>query len=109
MKEMFKALLTEVAESHKNMFFYNCINPQNIAMQNGFILTLVDFTQFPQNFIYDLEDISTSSNKLAYQAPELLTKHIPYSQASDIYALGCVFAEIALGKPLFRFETSKKA
>jgi len=36
-----------------------------------------------------------------YRAPELIFKDKAYSPAVDIWSLGCIFAELLGGKPLF--------
>ena len=36
-----------------------------------------------------------------YRAPELLIGSTSYNSPIDIFALGCVFAELYIGKPIF--------
>lgn len=38
---------------------------------------------------------------LWYRAPEVLLGSPHYSTAMDIWSVGCIFAEMAIGKPLF--------
>ena len=42
---------------------------------------------------------------LYYRAPELLLGNQDYSIAIDMWSLGCVIAEMALGKPLFNGQS----
>ncbi|KAH6821826.1 pre-mRNA splicing factor-like protein [Perilla frutescens var. hirtella] len=41
----------------------------------------------------------------AYNAPELLLCNNPYTTAVDIWSVGCTFAEMVIGKPLFSRTT----
>ena len=36
-----------------------------------------------------------------YRAPEILLKSASYDKSIDIFALGCIMAELYLGRPLF--------
>ena len=36
-----------------------------------------------------------------YRAPEVMTSWKEYTTAIDVWATGCIFAEMLLGKPLF--------
>ena len=36
-----------------------------------------------------------------YRAPELILRSTSYNQGIDIFALGCIMAELYLGRPLF--------
>lgn len=40
-----------------------------------------------------------------YRAPELLVGDTEYGKAVDIWAIGCIFAEILTGQPLFPGDT----
>jgi glycogen synthase kinase 3 beta len=41
-----------------------------------------------------------------YRAPELIFGAVDYTQAIDIWSVGCVFAELLLGQPIFAGENS---
>lgn len=41
-----------------------------------------------------------------YRAPELIFGNTEYDYSIDVWSVGCVFAEILIGKPLFPGETS---
>ena len=43
-----------------------------------------------------------------YRAPELLLQCTTYGTAVDIWSIGCVFAEMIGGMPLFEFTTDKR-
>ena len=43
-----------------------------------------------------------------YRAPELMLKQTNYSQSIDIFALGCIMAELYLGRPLFPGRTESE-
>ena len=49
-------------------------------------------------------DLTQEVVTLWYRAPELLLGG-SYDQAVDVWSLGCIFAEMALGKPLFRGDS----
>jgi len=42
---------------------------------------------------------------LWYRAPEILLQVGNYSWQSDMWALGCIFAELLTGKPLFKVKS----
>lgn len=42
---------------------------------------------------------------LWYRAPEILLGVKRYSQSVDIWSLGCIFAELALSRPLFKGDS----
>lgn len=43
-----------------------------------------------------------------YRAPELLVGDTNYGEAIDVWAIGCLFAELTNGRPLFPGETDLK-
>ena len=42
---------------------------------------------------------------LLYRAPEILLGAAIYSTAVDIWSVGCIFAELFLGRPLFQGDS----
>jgi len=79
-------------------FLISSNNAQDLS-QDGVILKLADFglakeIKYSQNMT---EYVSTRW----YRAPELILRSTSYNQGIDIFALGCIMAELYLGRPLF--------
>ena len=67
--------------------------------QDGVILKLADFglakeIKYSQNMT---EYVSTRW----YRAPETILRSTNYNQGIDVFALGCIMAELYLGRPIF--------
>ena len=45
------------------------------------------------------------ARRLWYRAPEMLLRKSKYGSEIDIWSLGCIFAELVTGEPLFMGET----
>jgi len=45
------------------------------------------------------------ARRLWYKSPELILRKSVYSYETDIWAVGCILAEIILAEPLFYAET----
>lgn len=75
------------------------IKPENILLNKNGNVKIADFgfTKFVSEARRHTDYISTRW----YRAPELLLKKHNYSFEIDIFALGCVFAELLLLQPLF--------
>jgi serine/threonine protein kinase len=75
------------------------IKPENILLNKNGNVKIADFgfTKSVLNSRSHTDYISTRW----YRAPELLLKKNDYSFEIDIFALGCVFAELLLLQPLF--------
>lgn len=92
----------------------NCVNvchrdikPHNVLVDepNG-TLKLCDFGS--------AKNLSASEPSVAYicsrfyRAPELIFGNQYYTTAVDIWSVGCIFAEMMLGQPIFRGEDSQE-
>jgi len=80
------------------------IKPENLLLSSSGVVKLCDFG-FARgiktaNFQYT-DYVSTRW----YRAPELLVGDASYQQSVDIWAIGCIFAEIYNGLPLFPGES----
>ena len=53
----------------------------------------------------DRERSGRESRRLYYRAPELMFRPNHYSFEIDMWAVGCIFAEISLSDPLFKSNT----
>jgi serine/threonine protein kinase len=81
------------------------IKPQNLLVDtNSGVLKVCDFGSAKQ--IVPGEASVAYICSRYYRAPELIFGVTTYGSAIDIWSLGCVFAELLIGKPLFPGESS---
>ncbi|CAG9318059.1 unnamed protein product [Blepharisma stoltei] len=104
-KEQIKPITIQLLQAlqfiHSNNLIHGDLNPENIlemkkVKENGKIdIRIVDFNS---SVFFDDELISFPM--LAYTAPEIVNSRI--CDKSDMWSLGCIIAEIYLGRPLFQ-------
>jgi len=78
------------------------LKPANILITKGHVVKLGDFGL--SRFFRKGKNL-TNENKVVtrfYRAPELLLSEMRYTKAIDIWSLGCVFAEMMQGEPIFQ-------
>ena len=91
------------------------LKPDNIMITNEGVVKLVDFalsriSSIP-HFAYTPEDpkerdrSGREAKRLFYRPPELLFRKKMYSYEVDMWAVGCLLAEFALGEPLFNGDS----
>jgi serine/threonine protein kinase len=96
-------LLNAVAYLHSNGVLHRDVKPQNLMFSESGILKLIDFglsIDIPCDFGELMCQVVTES----YKAPELCSGSKSYGTGVDIWSVGCVFAEMVLGRPLFEGE-----
>ncbi|KAE8718259.1 putative serine/threonine-protein kinase [Hibiscus syriacus] len=100
-----KQLLMGLEHCHLRNVMHRDIKASNILVNNQGVLKLGDF---------GLANILTSKNKhrltsrvvtLWYRPPELLMGSTSYDVTVDLWSVGCVFAEVLMGKPILKGRT----
>jgi len=100
-KNFMRQILQGVGFCHTYRVLHRDLKPHNLLIsQDGTQLKLADFglarlSGLP-NGPYTYEVVT-----LWYRAPELLLGASRYSTAVDMWSVGCIFAEMATGLPLF--------
>uniref|UniRef100_A0A1B6F466 cyclin-dependent kinase n=1 Tax=Cuerna arida TaxID=1464854 RepID=A0A1B6F466_9HEMI len=89
---------------HKNNIVHRDVKPENILVSNQGVIKLCDFG-FARTLTTGCETYTDYVATRWYRAPELLVGDTKYGRAVDIWAIGCLFAEIMSGDPLFPGES----
>ena len=87
-----------LAYMHKHGFFHRDLKPENILIHKEKV-KLGDFGLARE--IRSRPPFTDYVSTRWYRAPELLLKSTNYNSPVDIFALGCIMAELYLLKPLF--------
>ncbi|KAL9175748.1 hypothetical protein ABFS82_02G131800 [Erythranthe guttata] len=105
-KNILFQILEGVSYCHSQNVIHRDLKPPNVLLDNG--MTIVKLADFGSSRIIDvpLIDSYTKAGTRQYRAPELLIA-APYSNTVDIWAVGCIFAEMVKRKPLFSVLTDK--
>ena len=106
-KLFFYQLLRGLKYIHSANVLHRDLKPSNVMINvNSLQLMIGDFGHSmvldPEYSHSNSEAVSDTS--LWYKAPELVLRSAQYSTASDIWAAGCILAEMLLGRPLFEGE-----
>ena len=95
-------MLKGLAYLHSKNIIHRDIKGANILISKDGIVKLADFglarILYPNNRNYKYTNRVVT---LWYRAPELLLGTQSYNDTVDMWSMGCVFAEMFLGKVLF--------
>ena len=81
------------------------LKPSNLLVNASCDLTICDFGSARNSNSSSRDPLTEYVTTRYYRAPEILCECTHYAQAADIWSLGCIFAELITGIPVFRGET----
>lgn len=84
---------------HKHGFFHRDLKPENLLISPDNSVKLIDFGLARE--IRSRPPYTDYVSTRWYRAPEILLRSTNYNSPVDIFALGCIMAELYLLKPLF--------
>lgn len=93
-------LLTGVAYCHHHRVLHRDLKPQNLLINREGELKLADFG-LARAFGIPVRSYTHEVVTLWYRAPDVLLGSRKYSTPVDIWSIGCIFAEMVNGSPLF--------
>ena len=91
--------LQGVAGCHKNGFFHRDMKPENLLINDQDYVKLADFGLARE--IRSRPPLTDYVSTRWYRAPELLIGSTSYNSPIDIWAMGCIIAEMFLKRPIF--------
>lgn len=84
---------------HKNGYMHRDLKPENILVSDNNVVKLIDF-----GLVREIRTRPPYTDYVAtrwYRSPENCMRSTKYSSPVDIFALGCIIAELYLMKPIF--------
>eukprot|EP00947_MAST-08B_sp_MAST-8B-sp1_P000814 g814.t1 len=100
MKSFMHQLLCGVAFCHQHRVLHRDLKPQNLLINREGELKLADFG-LARAFGIPVRSYTHEVVTLWYRAPDVLMGSRTYSTPVDLWSIGCIFAEMANGRPLF--------
>lgn len=99
MKSFLYQLLMGVAYCHHHRVLHRDLKPPNLLINREGQLKLADFG-LARAFGIPVRSFTHEVVTLWYRAPDVLMGSRRYSTPVDLWSVGCIFAEMANGKPL---------
>ena len=94
---------------HKNWILHRDLKPANIMVSSQGVVKIGDLG-LTRKFKSPLQSLYTGDKVVVtiwYRAPELLLGTRHYTPAVDLWAVGCILAELLSLRPIFKGEEAK--
>eukprot|EP00922_Rhytidocystis_sp_ex-Travisia-forbesii_P033722 GHVS01050094.1.p1 GENE.GHVS01050094.1~~GHVS01050094.1.p1 ORF type:complete len:302 (+),score=32.92 GHVS01050094.1:515-1420(+) len=99
-KSFLYQLLRGIGYCHQHRVLHRDLKPQNLLINREGALKLADFG-LARAFGIPVRSYTHEVVTLWYRAPDVLMGSKKYSTPVDIWSVGCIFAEMSNGRPLF--------
>jgi len=105
-KSFMLQLLRGITYCHLHRVLHRDLKPQNLLINKEGFLKLADFG-LARAFGIPVRSYTHEVVTLWYRAPDVLMGSRKYSTPVDIWSVGCIFAEMVNGRPLFPGNTDQ--
>lgn len=103
-KETVKLYLYEMLQGigyiHKHKILHRDLKPQNLLINSNGVLKICDFG-LARGYGIPIRIYTNEVVTLWYRAPDILLGSKMYDTSVDIWSIGCIFAEMIMGTPMF--------
>lgn len=104
LKRLVYQLLDGLFFCHRHRIVHRDLKPANILLTGDGTLKIADFG-LARAFQLPMHTYTHEVVTLWYRAPEILLGEKHYSPAVDVWSVGCIMAELAKGRVLFRGDS----
>jgi cell division cycle 2-like len=99
-KSLVLQILRGVAYMHSRWVLHRDLKTSNLLLNHHGVVKVCDFG-LARRFGDPVVNMTPGVATLWYRAPEVLLGEAKYTSAVDVWSVGCIFAELALGDALF--------
>ena len=99
-KSFLYQLLKGVDFIHKHKVLHRDLKPQNLLISKDNIMKIGDFG-LARGYGIPVKNYTHEVVTLWYRPPDVLLGNKTYGTTVDMWSIGCIFAEMVTGKPLF--------
>ena len=101
-KQIILQILNGVNYLHNLKYIHRDLKPDNILLSSEGKIILTDFDLCRQESKGKDDPMTRTAVTLYYRAPEIFYGDSYYGNKIDIWSIGCIFAELIIGRPLFK-------